>query len=743
MWAEDDKMCGIAGVWKRDGSLLGASDLRPLLDRMRHRGPDDEGCLVIESATGKATPLAGVDTPAELQLANGDLSAARGDLLLGHRRLSILDLSPRGHQPMSTPDGRMWIAFNGEIYNYIELRAELQALGHEFQSGTDTEVILHAWVQWGSEALHRFNGDWAFALADLRETGNPVLWLARDRWGVKPLFVVERDRELWFASEAKALLGYAAPFAPSREAVLKFLAMGALPPGDGAKTFFEGIEQLPPGHALRATQEGSECTAWYDLRKATQSQEELPEEEAIRALGDEVTRAVKLRLRADVPVGSCLSGGVDSTSIVGTMSTLLKQDGAGAVHTFSAVYRQQGSFNEVDWIRDAVKHSSSTPHETFPDEQPLVEIFDRMVWHQDEPFQTASIFAQWCVMQEARSKGVIVMLDGQAADELFGGYQPGTYQEQFLEWLGKGRWMMFAKEWLARRRATGLPWSTVWKELKLILHSGSVGTYEAPRPLGEMAEHYRAIGLNEAAVAALAPDPAQLRAKLTEELEKRERLAMRSQKSPEDKELAERVRVKETQILSLRQKLARFSRGSAWEALRVAWGRLRGKMPHDFRAYLLRQTLNESLPNLLRFEDRNSMAHSVEARVPFTDVELVEWAFRRVNKVKIREGWTKWVLRKAMHGRAPESILWRRDKVGFEAPDASMTALLLRDRAEKVISSAYLREFLDEKIVRELIARVVEGKATRDESRVVWRWLVLESWHRQCSEAAEVPPGGR
>jgi asparagine synthase (glutamine-hydrolysing) len=446
-------MCGIAGAWKRDGSLLGAAELRPLLDRMRHRGPDDEGCLVIESATGRVTPLAGPDTPEALGLEHAATSSTRGDLLLGHRRLSIVDLSPRGHQPMSTAEGKMWITFNGEIYNYIELRAELKSLGHEFRSGTDTEVILHSWAQWGSEALHRFNGDWAFALADLRESGRPVLWVARDRWGVKPLYIVEREKALWFASEAKALLGHAAPFVPSREAVLKFLAMGALPAGDGTKTFFEGIEQLPPGHALRVTPESTERIAWYDLRKATEAQEEFAEERAIPVLGDEVTRAVKLRLRADVPVGSCLSGGVDSSSIVGTMTTLLKQDRGGAVHTFSAVYRQQGSHNEVDWIREAVKHSGATAHETFPDEQPLTEVFDRLVWHQDEPFQTASIFAQWCVMQEARANGVIVMLDGQAADELFGGYQPGTYQEQFLEWLGKGRWVEFAREWIARQRA--------------------------------------------------------------------------------------------------------------------------------------------------------------------------------------------------------------------------------------------------------------------------------------------------
>lgn len=724
-------MCGIAGVWKRNGSLLRASDLQPLLDRMRHRGPDDEGCLAVDTSAGKAIAVGGPDTPTEIGLPQSNTSSAQGDLLLGHRRLSILDLSLRGHQPMSTADGLLWIVFNGEIYNYIELKAELQSRGHTFHTGTDTEVILHAWAEWGSDALHRFNGDWAFALCDLRKSGKPVLWLVRDRWGIKPLFIVEHERELWFASEAKALVGHATPFKPSREAALKFLAIGTLPAGDGSKTFFEGIDQLPPGHAMRVTSDSSERFAWYDLRKATERQEELPEMEAVRVLGDKVTNAVKLRLRADVPVGSCLSGGVDSSSIVGTMSTLLADAGGGAVHTFSAVYRQKGAFNEEDWIHDAVQYSGATPHETFPDEHPLAEMFDRVVWHQDEPFQTASIFAQWCVMQEARAKGVVVLLDGQAADELFGGYQPGTYQEQFLEWLGQGRWFTFAREWIARKHATGLPWSTLWRELRLILHSGSVGTYEAPRPLGQMAEHYRACGLNKASVAALVPDVDKLRIKLDEELDKRDRLAARLKRSEGDALLQERLRAKDAQILSLRQKLARFRQGSWGEAMRVAWGRLRGRVKHDFRDYLLRQTLNESLPNLLRFEDRNSMAHSVEARVPFTDFELVEWAFRSANRVKIRHGWAKWVLRKAMHGRAPEHILWRKDKIGFETPDVSMAQTMLKDRAGRLLSSQFLAEFLDPEVMGKLITRVQSGEASRDEGRVVWRWLVIESWHQQ------------
>ncbi|MBX7207483.1 MAG: asparagine synthase (glutamine-hydrolyzing) [Verrucomicrobiaceae bacterium] len=733
-------MCGIAGLWNKT-KTISASALAPALTRMRHRGPDDEGFLVIDTLSGKATPLAGDDTPAELQLPSWrESDGIAGHIVLGHRRLSIIDLSPRGHQPMRSADGRCWIVFNGEIYNYIELREELKAAGHEFHSGSDTEVILHAWQQWGEDALHRFNGDWAFCIADL-STPETSLFLARDRYGIKPLFFADTADAFWFASEAKALIGTAVPFQPREHAVLRFLQSGELPAGHGPDTFFEGIRQLAPGESMRVSSSGVRTARWYDLRTAAERSETPDEASALREMAAQVDGAVRLRLRADVPVGSCLSGGVDSSSIVGTMRGQFDAAGSGELHTFSAIYRERGAFNEEDWIKLVVAHSKARPHYTFPDEEPLDEMFEKMVWHQDEPFQTASIFAQWCVMKEARANGVIVLLDGQAADELLGGYQPGTYQEHFLEKLGTGRWLAFLRDWIDRKHATGLSWTTLLRELRQILVLGTTGVLWAQPDLIHPRQRLRSLAFRNDAAEQLWPksqtDEAELRAKLAEDQDKLAKWSDKFRKKPDDADLKERIARKKAQISATRRKLATLNPASLRarllhfrECLRVAWNRLHGSPHHDLRDLLLAQATTTSLAHLLRFEDRNSMAFSVEARVPFTDFQLVEWAFKRANDFKIHRGWTKWLLRTAMKGRAPEAILWRRDKTGFETPDVTMTRRLIAQCGRHPEDSPFLQHYLDPDLMRAVVARVKDGTGDRADGRLVWRWLVLDAWHR-------------
>ena len=856
-------MCGIAGFWRRDQQQVQASALEPALTRLRHRGPDDEGFLVADATSGQITALRGADSPKDLPLPHwNEREEVRGDIVLGHRRLSILDLSPRGHQPMGLEGERIWIVFNGEIYNYIELREELQKLGHVFHTGTDTEVILHAWQAWGEVCLHRFNGDWAFAILDLRTAGKPEMFLARDRWGVKPLFYADTPDVFWFASEAKALFGTALPFAPREQAVMGFLSGGALPRGDGADTFFEGVQMLPPGEALHVSSEGVKRHRWYDLRRNAPAHIEVSEEEAVAELAEQVTRAVRLRLRADVPVGSCLSGGVDSTSIVGTMRGMLQEHAAkdeaahSRVNTFSAIYNASGAFNEVDWIKQAVEFSGSEPHYTRPDDKPLDEVFDRLVWHQDEPFQTASIFAQWCVMECTREGGVTVLLDGQAADELFGGYQPGSYQAQFLEWLALHKYSLLRREWAARKRATGMSWFAAMREFYWILRHGAFAGTKPPPKQGALDVYYRRLAFNEEWVGKLAPPPDQaantlkeeiavLKNTLVEDESKLRKLEAKLAKNPRDAEVLNLLEKKKLKIISLRQRMDRrqarlavlkpgvfslFSRGagamqpdalriekeiitlsaklaeeeaklpklrkkldnavdkaetvallekknaqiqslkdrirkrrvwlaqmtpdkssipglSAWIAhfkrafpgLTIIWNHLHGVPAMNFRDYLLTQTLTTSLPHLLRFEDRNSMAFSVEARVPFTDHQLVEWAFSRGNDYKIHRGWAKWLLREAMKGRAPENILWRRDKIGFETPDITLSQNLLKHREERLLSCELLVKYLDRDRMKQVFERLRKGRSTREEARLVWRWLVMESWHRQFKVTGHQP----
>ncbi len=741
-------MCGIAGLWRKDKQGISAEALEPSLTRLRHRGPDDEGFLVANTSTRVVTLLGGDDTPEELPLPSWRTATEiKGDVLLGHRRLSILDLSPRGHQPMPLDNEKCWIVFNGEIYNYIELREELKALGHSFQTGSDTEVILHAWQAWGPECLNKFNGDWAFALLDLRKEDEPELFIARDRWGIKPLFYVDKTEAFWFASEAKSLVGQAIAFTPRETSVTRFLLSGELPAGHGSDTFFEGIQQLPPGEAIRLNSKGLERFRWYDLREAASTISSVDEATAVQEMAQQVTNAVNIRLRADVPVGSCLSGGVDSSSIVGTMRQIFDQQGAGELHTFSAVYRERGTFDESKWITQVVEYSKSKPHYTYPDEMSLSEAFDKMVWHQDEPFQTASIFAQWCVMQEARAQGVVVLLDGQAADELLAGYQPGTYQEHFLETFGKGELLTFAKDWFKRKAATQIPAGVLLGELAQILVHGATGSLKLKREQLDPREKLRSLGFKEEVAERITPksqtDEPTLRAKIAEDQQKLVKIKAKLENKPNDAELLERLTKKKKEIVSNQQKLARLNLGGLsgrWMTLKhsslTVWNRFRGKPKHDLRNYLLAQTTTTSLAHLLRFEDRNSMAFSVEARVPFTDFQLIEWAFKRANEHKIKYGWTKWVLRLAMKGRAPENILWRRDKIGFETPDVKMTQRLMDKDRRHPADSPFLGLYLDTKLVREVCDRVVNGTAGRDEGRLVWRWLVLDSWHRQFQTAS-------
>lgn len=740
-------MCGIAGIWSRTHAV-NASALAPALTRMRHRGPDDEGFLVLGMEHGEVVSLAGTDTPRGLGLRSWqEATEVKGQIVLGHRRLAILDLSPRGHQPMRSGDGQCWIVFNGEIYNYIELREELQAAGHTFSTGTDTEVILHAWQHWGEQCLNRFNGDWAICIADLSGS-QPELFLARDRYGVKPLFYAANADAFWFASEAKALIGTAVPFSPREQAVLRFLQSGELPAGHGRETFFEGIQQLPPGYSMRVTSDGIAQSCWYDLRSAVREIDVPDEATAIREMTGQVDSAVKLRLRADVPVGSCLSGGVDSSSIVGTMRRQIDAVGAGGLHTFSAVYREVGPFNEVDWIKQVVAHSGAQPHYTFPDEEPLAGMFEKMVWHQDEPSQTASIFAQWCVMKEARAQGVVVLLDGQAADELLGGYQPGTYQEYFLEKLGSGNWGGFMRAWIQRKRATGLPWRTLLGELWQILIHGSTGLLWLKRDQLHPRERLRHLAFRADVAERLCPksqsDETELGRKLAEDQDKLAKWSEALRKKPDDPELRARIAKKKSQITATRRKLASLNPAgfrARWrhgcQCVRVAWSRLRGAPRHDLRDYLLAQATTNSLAHLLRFEDRNSMAFSVEARVPFTDFQLVEWAFRRANSFKIHRGWTKWILRTAMEGRAPAEILWRRDKTGFETPDVTMSRRLIEQTAHHPADSIFLQRYLDPDLVRITCERVRSGTGDRGEGRLVWRWLVLDAWHRLFEQASQ------
>ena len=672
-------MCGIFG-WITPGNPVDRERGVRATNLMRHRGPDDEGYLFCSLARSEAALAAGDGTKG-LHLPHWRDSALlpEADAMLGFRRLSIHDLSEAGHQPMGTPDGKLWIVFNGEVYNFPELRVELEQEGMAFRSRTDTEVILRAYERWGPECLHRFNGMWGLAILDLRQKDSPRLFLARDRCGVKPLFYTTSPQGgVAFASELKSLLPLRdGKWQASEVAAANFLAWGRYPGAQAGGTFFDGVRQLPPGCCAEWTGRDLKISRWWELQPDGDGTQ-CDEKEAVEKLRFLLEDAVKLRLRADVPVGSCLSGGLDSSAIVGQVSRLL-QDGRGTTntggtqHTFSAVYHVDGPFNERRFIDRVLEGLPATGHFTYPDGERLAADFDRLVWHQDEPFAFSSVFAQWCVMEKVRQENVTVLLDGQAADELFAGYRP--YRPWFREMVRRGALTSAVREARAVARETGdRPW-------KPLLQGGLMALVPDGVMRSLTRTGYRS-AFRSAAGKVLRPE--MTGAVLDQ---------VNDPRSPES----------------------------------YPWRRVTESIEEHLRGLVL----DFSLPRLLRYEDRNSMAFSVESRVPFTDYRIVEYAFSpALRNLKLKDGWAKWCLRKAAEGLAPRDIIWRRDKMGFGTPEPDLVKSLATSRAPGAALDGAAAKFIQPEALRSLMQAAVSGAGKETVSRA-FRCMVFNSWAAQ------------
>lgn len=427
--------------------------------QIRHRGPDDEGAVLLAPQVQNSWVSGGKDTPESVFQSSYPYCPTKepGRLpsvvagALGHRRLAIVDVSPAGHQPMCSQDGRLWITYNGEIYNHVELRRELKALGHHFFSSSDTEVILAAYRTWGTRCLSRFNGMFSFVLYD---GWNKKIFAARDRFGVKPLYYwVSPEGWLALASEIKqftVLPGWQATVNGQR--VYDFLTWGITDHTN--ETLFRGVQQLQGGEFLLCDLETAfspRIERWYELKITPFRGSFADATERSRWLFED---AVRLRLRADVSVGSCLSGGLDSSSIVCVVNSLLKgQRAEERQKTFSAC-SHEASIDERRHIDKVVTHCNVDAHYCYP---AVEELFDRrssLVWHQDEPFGSTSIFAQWEVFKLAHQHQVKVMLDGQGADEQFIGYHL-FFSNRFLELLKRGRWGSLMRDMIATSRLHG------------------------------------------------------------------------------------------------------------------------------------------------------------------------------------------------------------------------------------------------------------------------------------------------
>jgi asparagine synthase (glutamine-hydrolysing) len=652
-------MCGIFGVWNTKRAPLEFASLPDALRSIRHRGPDDEGYLLLDTETGNAEACSGPDSRPDLPLPRIEQKFdARFDLAFGFRRLSILDLSPAGHQPMGTADGSLWVVLNGEIYNYIELRAELRAKGYVFRSQTDTEVVLNAYREWGMDCLQRFNGMWGFAIFDLKKRR---LFCARDRFGIKPFYYIFDRERFVFGSEIKALLTYAKiERKPNDPLVYDYLAYGHLDHTD--ETFFQNVRQLPAAHFLLL--EGNELNIrrYWDIDP---SQKLSPGAEAVNQFSELFEDAVRIHLRSDVTIGSCLSGGLDSSSIVCVANKLLFADHVvpaeliGAQQkTFSSCF-EDPRFDERKHIEEILTVTSAESNYTFPTAQGLMEDLPHLIWHQDEPFGSTSIYAQWRVMKLAAERGVRVMLDGQGGDELLAGYHP-YFDTYWGTLLGTGRLSLLLNEWSAYHRLYGA------SPMRLLQHTLFAVTPDSIR---------RAVRAKRSAPGIHPEFAAQFR-----------------QRHPQE--------------------------NTAFTGNRFA------KRLHQ-------EISRTNLPGLLHYEDRNSMAHSIEARVPFLDYRLVEFAFSLPDEEKIRDGSTKAVLRNSMKGVLPEKIRTRTDKMGFVTPERVWLSTELKGWLEDTVQSASFksREYFDHPQVERLVRLHQSGE--KDLGFSLWRWLNLELWMRQ------------
>ena len=591
-------MCGIAGLISFR-SPSGVDLIAKMTDMLKPRGPDDEGYIATytQQQPLKVSVLFGDDSTVK----NGlriDQFIAPANLYLGHRRLAILDLSQAGHQPMQLGN-HLWIIYNGEIYNYVELRQELQKLGHDFITRTDTEVILAAYEQWGEECVKRFNGDWAFCILDLRRR---VLFLSRDRYGIKPLYFFSDQNHFAFASEIKSLLTL--PFVNrslSREKAIHYLVLFCLDHTEG--TFYDAISQLRPGHNMLVDLQTGQTKIYphytlsycadlitYDDRKAKEYAYQVRE-----LLFD----AVRLRLRADVPIGTCLSGGIDSSAIVAIVAKLLGANGIAARQkTFTASFPGH-PIDESRFATVVLNHTRAEGHFIYPSKEMCIAELATLLDHHDEPFGGSAIYAQWAVMCEA-SRHVKVVLDGQGGDEVFAGYR--DYRLSYLANL------------LARRRGSELL-SELWWSAKL--SGGLKGAVE------------------------------EVKLMLFFVLSHSFKLAVYRRRYRDQLELA-------------RNQIGLNGQNG--------FSHLDRKFAPNANELLFHYMATYSLPHLLKYEDRNSMAHSIEARVPFADHRLVDYVFAIPASYKIHQGWTKWLLRLAVKDLLPPEIVWRKDKMGFATP---------------------------------------------------------------------------
>jgi len=623
-------MCGICGIYHLEQERpVNETRLKSMARAMQHRGPDDEGFY------------------------------QDGKVGLGHQRLSIIDTSPLGRQPMTSEDERLWIVCNGEIYNYLELRQQLVGRGHHFCSHSDTEVILHLYEEEGPACVHRLNGMFAFAIWDRRER---TLFAARDRFGIKPFYYFFQDDTFAFASEIKALFQ------------TKLLEPELNPDGLadyltfqlclGEKTLFQNVNKLLPGHYLLLKPGGTPDVQKYwdlDFTVDTDHTEEYFEHRLLRLLED----AVRIRLRADVPVGAHLSGGLDSSTVACLASSLL----GSPIQVFSGGFREGPAYDETHYARLVARQSAAEHHEVFPTADDFVEVMPRLIYHMDEPAAGPGLFPQYFVSELAGSR-VKVVLGGQGGDEIFGGYT--RYLIAYLEECIRG-----GIEGTQEEQKYVVTFESILPNLTqlqgyqpLLRYFWKDGLFDSPD-----LRYFRLLDRSNGVRDLVSPDV--------------------------------------------------FAGQNGYNPLETYRDLFNGGECRSLINKMTRFDLKTLLPALLHVEDRTSMAVSLESRVPLLDYRIAELVASMPPMIKYKGGRSKHIFRQVVQHVVPDEISRRDDKMGFPVPLSEwyrqgpvrefVREILLgeRARARGLIRTERVGGLLD---------------SERPYGRGVWGLLCLELW---------------
>ncbi len=639
-------MCGIAGILHLDQKPVELATLEAMTQAVRHRGPDGFGFTGIATASGGS--FTAHNRPIEtLQPA---MERDRFDIGFGHRRLSIIDLSDLAAQPMQSRSGTAWLTYNGEIYNHIELRGELEARGHAFSSHSDTEVVLQAYEEWGEGCLEHLSGMFAFAIWDQEKK---QLFCARDRFGMKPFYYSLSASTFLFGSEIKQLFLHRPTTQETNDRlVYDYLRHGFTDHSN--ETMFKDVRQLEPGQCLILRQ-GSplRIVTYYQPGKQTAA----PATAASHAeyFKELFSQSVKQHLRSDVTVGSCLSGGLDSSSIVCSVHALLKGASGASQVTFTSCFNDK-KFDEREHVQEVIRLTRARSIETFPDLDRVIDDARIMLAHHDEPWGSTSQYSQWHLFSTIKSNGVKVVLDGQGADEILAGYH-SCYGAYFLE--------------LAR----ALKWGFLFGEVRRCQkHHG-----------------YKAAAIVRFIISSLAIDLFGMH------------------------------------LGFLRPRPAWMADGfysSVKQSRANQAPRFAAKPLNHFLGLLLRYNLSA----LLRFEDRSSMAHSVEARLPFLDHRLVDFLFSLPAEEKIRDGWTKAILRQSFKNLIPEKIRLRKDKMGFVTPEEKWLRSLPEGSIREILNSPAARQAGHLNIPEALAEVLAIRRGEKPFSFLPWRILNYCLW---------------